>query len=74
MEIIRAKYIKRPRSDDDAPRLLRQESPRTLEHLVERVYEAMGYETTLTARQKDGGYDVLATKEAAGLRAKIHIE
>lgn len=74
MEVIRAKYIERPRSDADALRLLRHESPRTLEHLVERIYAAMGYNTTLTAWQKDGGYDVLATKEAAGQRARLHIE
>src|SRR5260370_34900586 len=34
----------------------------------------MGYTTALTPRQKDGGYDVLAEKEEAGKRAKIHIE
>lgn len=74
MEIIRAKYIDRPRSDEDAIRLLLNESPRVFEHLVERLYSAMGYETTLTPNQKDGGYDVLAIREQQGQRAKIHIE
>lgn len=73
-ELIRARYIQRPRSSDDAIRLLLDESPRTFEHLVERLYSSMGYTTKLTPRQKDGGYDVLATKEEAGRRAKIHIE
>jgi restriction system protein len=74
MEVIRAKYIHRPRSDVEAIRLLLSESPRTLEHLVERLYSAMGYSTTLTPSQKDGGYDVMAVKEEVGNRAKIHIE
>jgi restriction system protein len=34
----------------------------------------MGYTTTLTPRQKDGGYDVLAVKEEVGNRAMIHVE
>jgi restriction system protein len=71
MEIIRTKYIEHPRSPDDAIRLLLDESPRTLEHLVERLYAEMGYTTALTPSQKDGGYDVLATKNEAGHRAKF---
>jgi restriction system protein len=73
-ELIRAKYIQRPRSSEEAIRLLLNESPRTFEYLIERLYSEMGYATKLTPRQKDGGYDVLATKEDAGRRAKIHIE
>jgi restriction system protein len=73
-EIVRAKYIHRPRSSDEAIRLLLNESTRTFEHLIERLYSEMGYSTELTPRQKDGGYDVFATREEAGRRAKIHIE
>jgi restriction system protein len=74
IEVIRAKYIDRPRSPTDAIRLLLQESPRVFEHLVERLYSAMGYQTTITPSQKDGGYDILAVKEEQGRREKIHIE
>lgn len=74
IEIIRAKYIERPRSPDDAIRLLLDELPRTFEHLVERLYAEMGYATSLTPNQKDGGYDVLATKGKPGQRARLHIE
>jgi restriction system protein len=74
IEIIRAKYIDRPRSSEDAIRLLLDESPRVFEHLVERLYSGMGYKTTLTPSQKDGGYDVLAVRELQGQRARIHIE
>ena len=62
MQIIRSTCIERPRSEDDAIRLLMAETSRTLEHLVERLYRAMGYRTNITPRQKDGGYDVHATK------------
>jgi restriction system protein len=73
-ELIRAKYIQRPRSSEEAIRLLLNESARAFEHLVERLYSKLGYTTKLTPRQKDGGFDVLATKEEAGRRAKVHIE
>jgi restriction system protein len=74
MAVIRAKCIERPRSENDAIRLLLIEPPRTLEHLVERLYSAMGFKTRLTPRQNDGGYDVLAAKIDAGQRALFHIE
>jgi restriction system protein len=74
IEIIRAKYIHRPRSSEEAIRLLMKESSRTFEHLVERLYAAMGYSTKLTPRLKDGGFDVLATKEELGRRAMVHVE
>ena len=74
MEIIRAKYIDRPRSTAEAINLLLNEFPRTFEHLIERLYSARGYTTKLTPRQKDGGYDVLALNDEAGHRARIHIE
>lgn len=74
MEVIRAKCIERPRSPEDAIRLLNEESPRTLEHLVECLYSEIGYKTVLTPRQKDGGFDVLAEKQESGQRALLHIE
>jgi restriction system protein len=72
--VIRAKCIERPRSPEAATQLLLSEPPSTLEHLVERLYSALGYNTTLTPRQKDGGYDVLAEKTVAGQRALLHVE
>jgi restriction system protein len=74
IEVIRAKYIQRPRTTGEAIRLILNETTRTLEHLVERLYSKLGYTTKLTPRQKDGGFDVLATKEGAGRRARVHIE
>lgn len=74
MAIIRARCIERPRSEREALELLHNEPPRTLECLVERLYNAMGYETTLTPRQNDGGYDVRAKKRQGTRRIDAHIE
>ncbi|MGY4478656.1 hypothetical protein ACVILL_006070 [Bradyrhizobium sp. USDA 3364] len=38
------------------------------------LYSATGYSTSLTPRQKDGGYDLLAVKEDLGQRSKTYIE
>jgi restriction system protein len=73
-EVIRAKYIQRPRSTEEAIRLLLNETTRAFEHLIERLYSKLGYTTKLTPRRKDGGFDVLATKEEAGRRARVHVE
>ncbi|MET4722471.1 restriction system protein [Bradyrhizobium japonicum] len=73
-ELIRARFIQAPRSSSEAIRLLQDESARTFERVVERLYSRMGYSTKLTPRQKDGGFDVLALKEEIGRRAKVHIE
>jgi restriction system protein len=74
MELIRARCIEKPRQHEDAIRLLLNESSRTFEHLVERLFRAMGYETTLTPRQKDGGFDVLAIRRRRSQRIVAHIE
>jgi restriction system protein len=66
MEIIRAKCIERPRSAEGAISILVKEPPRTLEHLVERLYFAMGYKTILTPRQKDGGYEKFTSSAKDG--------
>lgn len=74
MEIIRTRYIERPRSPSEAIQLLLNESARTFEHLVERLYAAQDYVTSLTPPSKDGGRDIIAVREAAGRRQKIYIE
>lgn len=64
LAIIRARYIGLPGVDvsDRLDALLALPS-RTFEHLVERYFAAEGYDTLLTPERKDGGRDILASKE-----------
>lgn len=51
--------------------MLRVLDPRDMEFLVAALFEAMGYEVTVTAGQKDGGKDVIARR---GLAEMVYIE
>jgi restriction system protein len=73
-QLIRARYIGSPETCDDAIKLLFREGPRTFECLVERLYNAMGYKTELTAPQKDGGREVIAWKEDPGHQQHLLVE
>lgn len=73
-EIIRAKFIGLPGTHTDAIALLLSLGPRAFECLIDRLYRAMGYQTTLTPPQKDGGRDVIARKEIPGQRELLLIE
>lgn len=72
--VIRAKFIGLPGTQDEKVRFLLSRSPRDFEHLVERLYSDMGYETHLTPTQKDGGRDVLATRRAPGRAERLLVE
>jgi restriction system protein len=73
-QLIRAKLIGSPETYDETIKLLFREGPRTFECLVERLYNAMGYETELTSPQNDGGRDVNAWKETPGHRQRLLVE
>ncbi|OUL17652.1 hypothetical protein BV372_34810 [Nostoc sp. T09] len=74
-EIIRARYIGTPINQSEALKFLTSGiSPREFEHIVERLYSAMGYETQLTPSQKDGGRDILATKMEPGKLEHLRVE
>lgn len=59
-EIIRAKYIGLPKTQSDKIALLLDLSSRNFEHLTERLYHSMDYETSLTQQSRDGGRDIIA--------------
>jgi restriction system protein len=59
-EIIRAKYIGLPKTQSDKIAVLQDLSPRNFEHLTERLYSSMDYETWLTQPTRDGGRDIIA--------------
>jgi restriction system protein len=73
-DIIRAKFIGLPGSNAEKVKFVLGLDWRTFECLVERLYDAMGYETELTPPQKDGGRDVIATRRSPGSLEHARIE
>lgn len=49
-------------------------TPRGMEILVERLYQAMGYSARATPQSRDGGIDVVALRDAAQGREKLAIQ
>jgi restriction system protein len=70
--IIRARFISAV--PGDAVCALESLSSREFEHVIEQLYEALGYETVLTKATRDGGRDVIAKRTAAGTREKVLID
>jgi restriction system protein len=73
-ELIRARYISMPGTLTERVEFLQTIEPRTLEHLVERLYHGLGFATQLTPASHDGGRDVIATMESPGHRESLRIE
>jgi restriction system protein len=74
-EIIRAKFIGLPGTYSETIHyLLANINPRDFECLIERLYHEMGYTTELTPSQKDGGMDVIATRQTPGQRERLLVE
>jgi restriction system protein len=74
MAIIRAKFIDFPRTKEDALYFLFDMDSRSFEHLVERLYNEIGYDTELSPPQKDGGRDVIAKNQQPGQLEHLLIE
>jgi len=72
--LIRAKFIGTPENNRDKIRFLLELDYRQFEHLIERLYNRMGYETELTSATRDGGRDVIAIQNALGQKEIIAIE
>lgn len=72
ISIIRARYIQT--IPGDARDALRALTPREFEHVVERLYAAMGYKTILTKQTRDGGRDIIATQKKARFSEKVLVE
>lgn len=73
-EIIRARYIGLPGTYGETLDFIASLDSRQFECIVERLYDAMGYETTLTPAQKDGGRDINAERNSPGQRERLLIE
>lgn len=74
MAIIRAKFISFPRTEEEAIQFLLDMDSRSFEHLVERLYDELGYETQLTKSQKDKGRDVIAKNTKLGKMEHLLVE
>jgi len=72
--LVRAMWIGNPSSATETCDLLFQLGDRSFEHLVERLYSAMGFKTTLTPPRRDGGRDVIAEKDAPADKQRVLIE
>ena len=72
--IIRAKYIGLPGTQKETISLLNNLSPRDFEHLIERLYHKMDYQTELTPPQKDGGRDLIARKSITSKKEVLLVE
>lgn len=72
--VIRAYWIGNPKSNQEKMEFLISLTPRMFEHLVKRLYDAMGFSTSLTPPSRDGGRDVIATKSEPGLTERLLIE
>jgi len=49
-------------------------TPREFEELVARVFEEQGYIVSLTPRTRDGGIDIIATRDLGGLTFMVLVE
>jgi len=74
IEVIRAKFIGLPGTRGESINFLKNLSSRDFEHLVERLYVAMGYETVLTPKSKDGGRDIIAQRQKPAQNERLLIE
>ncbi len=72
--VIRAKYIGLPETQKEMVSLLNNLSPRDFEHLIERLYHKIGYDTELTPPQKDGGRDLIARKSIPTKKELVLVE
>lgn len=73
-ELIRAKFIGTPRSLQDRVNTLKEISPRAFEHVVERLYDTIGYVTQLTSPSRDGGRDVIAGRTGPTRAEQLRIQ
>jgi restriction system protein len=72
--IIRARYIGIAGTQPERLELLRQLDPRDFEHLINQLYRALDYETTLTPQVVDGGRDIIAKRTTPGKAETLLVE
>ena len=74
MTIIRTKFIGVPGDELEKIEFLLKRSSREFEHIIEQLYSKIGYKTVLTQATRDGGKDVIATRETTAQRETVAVE
>jgi restriction system protein len=72
--VIRAMWIGSATSSEAKRAAVLELGPTRFEHLVEALYHAMGFETAITARTRDGGRDIEVRRDAPGAKEVSLIE
>ncbi|WP_371135632.1 restriction endonuclease [Reyranella sp.] len=67
---IRAKYLEAITEQNLAETL----SPREFEFLIGALYSSLGYDVHVTQQTRDGGHDIMATKESSRSTERLLIE
>ena len=71
IDIIEAKFINQTSGKEKIVYTLK---PRNFEILIEKLYKAMEYDTTLTPTTRDGGKDIIATIKRKDGVEKLYVE
>lgn len=74
MAMIRAKFISSPKTYEDAIQFLIDMDSRKFEHIIERLYDEMGYDTQLTPAHNDKGRDIIAKNSKPGKSEHLLVE
>jgi restriction system protein len=72
--VIRARYIGVAETQEERRQALYELTPRQFERLIQRLYEAQGYDAELTPSHRDRGRDVIARRSQPGTREHVLIE
>lgn len=72
--IIRAKFIGIPENNLEKIEFLLKRESREFECIIEQLYSRMGYKTSLTPATRDGGKDVIASRETPAQREMVAVE
>jgi restriction system protein len=74
LAVMRARYIGVAESQPERLQLLGELGPRDFECLIEQLYVALGYSTTLTAAASDGGRDIIAKRREPSRTETLLVE
>jgi restriction system protein len=72
--VIRAMWIGNPRTAQEKRDVATTLGAEPFEHLIESLYNAMGFTTAMTPRGRDGGRDIDLVRDAPGARERSVVE
>lgn len=74
MSLVRAKYLKSPRTKDEIREMFLKIRPRDFEALTARLYQEMGYTVNLTKYSQDDGADVICYRDDPGRKELLIVQ